>query len=82
METRRSTVRAANTGISGIIDPLGRTVLLSELFEPWAAAGDVALLDGETLWVRGGRFFAPLCGLAAVFAVAILAVRRRRQQME
>lgn len=82
VETRRSTVRAANTGISGIIDPLGRIVLQSGLFEPWAAAGDVALLDGETLWVRGGRFFAPLCGLAAAFAVAILAVRRRRQQME
>jgi apolipoprotein N-acyltransferase len=82
VETRRSTVRAANTGISGIIDPLGRVVLRSGLFEPWAAAGDVALLEGQTPWVKGGRFFAPLCGLVAALAVAIPAFRRRRCQIE
>ena len=77
-----TTVRSANTGISGIIDPLGRVVLQSGLFEPWAAAGEVALLPGETPWVRGGRFFAPLCGLAAAVAVAVTVVRTRRRQAE
>ncbi len=82
VETRRSTVRAANTGISGIIDPLGRVVLQSGLFEPWAAAGEVALLSGETPWVRGGRFFAPLCGVVAAIAVSAAAARNRRRQAQ
>jgi apolipoprotein N-acyltransferase len=75
VETRRSLVRAANTGISGFVDPLGRLVRQSGLFEPWAVAEEVVLLEDESLWVRGGYLFAPLCLLVMVVVVGGLAVR-------
>ena len=45
IETRRSLVRAANTGFSGFVDPLGRVRMISPLFEPWAESADVVLMD-------------------------------------
>jgi len=79
IETRRSLVRAANTGFSGFIDPLGRLAHKSPLFQPWAKSEDVVLLNGETFYVRYGYLFGPLCfaiGLAAVLA----AIRRKREE--
>jgi apolipoprotein N-acyltransferase len=67
VETRRSLVRAANTGFSGFIDPLGRKQLVSPLFVPWAAASEVVLMEEETCFVRWGYLFAPWC-----LAVALL----------
>ena len=61
VETRRNVVRSANTGFSGVIDPLGRVVKKSPLFEPWATVEQVALLEGKTLFVQFGYLFAPLC---------------------
>ncbi len=78
VETRRSLVRAANTGISGFVDPLGRLVRQSGLFEPWAVAEEVALLEGETPWVRGGHLFAPLCLVVTIAVVGGRAVRGGR----
>ena len=39
IENGRYLVRAANTGISGVVDPYGRVVVQSRLFEPaWSSA--------------------------------------------
>lgn len=54
VETGRYLVRAANTGISGIVDPYGRIVVQSPLFETGTWAGDVRWLDGTTPYVRIG----------------------------
>jgi apolipoprotein N-acyltransferase len=73
VETRRSLVRAANTGFSGFIDPLGRVRMVSPLFESWAESADVVLMDEETLFVRWGYLFAPLClGVVMFFLIWIL----------
>lgn len=61
VETRRSVVRSANTGISGFIDPRGQVEQPSAIFTEWAHAEEVVLLDGETVFVRWGHYFAPLC---------------------
>ncbi len=66
VETRRSLVRSANTGISGVVDPLGRIVRQSDLFVPWSAVTPVVLLEERSPFVRGGHLFAPLSALAAV----------------
>lgn len=79
VETRRSLVRAANTGISGIVDPLGRVVLQSDVFVPFAAAAPVHLLDQVTFFVRAGFLFAPLCGLAALLILVVLVKRPQRR---
>ncbi|WP_136798170.1 apolipoprotein N-acyltransferase [Desulfosediminicola ganghwensis] len=66
VETRRSVVRAANTGISGFIDPRGQVDEPSAIFTLWAHAEEVALLEGETVFVRWGYFFAPVCLILGV----------------
>ncbi len=54
VETGRFLVRAANTGISGIVDPHGRVVVQSPLFETGTWAGEVRWLDGRTVYSRIG----------------------------
>jgi apolipoprotein N-acyltransferase len=81
VETRRSLVRAANTGFSGFIDPLGRMRMVSPLFEPWAESAEVVLMDEETWFVRWGYLFAPLClGVVMVFLIWIVLRNPRLRQ--
>jgi apolipoprotein N-acyltransferase len=54
VETGRFLVRAANTGISGIVDPHGRVVVQSPLFETGTWVGEVRWLDGQTVYSRIG----------------------------
>lgn len=50
VEEGRFVVRAANTGISGVVDPYGRVLLTTRLFEAAARTFDVRLLDGRTIY--------------------------------
>ncbi len=61
VESRRSLVRSANTGISAFVSPTGTITRQSELFVPWAQTSSVVLLKELTFWARFGYLFAPLC---------------------
>jgi apolipoprotein N-acyltransferase len=61
VENRRSLVRAANTGISGYIDPTGKIQEQTDLFEDAAVALPVALMDIPALYTRVGDLFAQIC---------------------
>ena len=54
VETGRYLVRAANTGISGIVDPYGRVLVRSPLFETGTYVGEVRWLDAGTPYTRIG----------------------------
>jgi apolipoprotein N-acyltransferase len=54
VEQARYLVRAANTGISGAIDPYGRVLAETPLFEPAAITVDVNLLTERTIYSRTG----------------------------
>lgn len=54
VEEGRYVVRAANTGISGAVDPYGRIVAATNIFEPAVLAVDVRLLSGRTIYSRLG----------------------------
>ena len=58
IENGRYLVRAANTGISGIVDPYGRVVARSDLFAPAVVVGDVRFLRATTVYTRIGDAFA------------------------
>lgn len=77
LETRRSVVRSANTGISGIIDPLGRVENPSPIFVTWAETGRVWLLTEKTFFVRWGYRFPAFC-LAIGIGSWFVAGRSRR----
>jgi apolipoprotein N-acyltransferase len=52
VENRRSVIRAANGGISCIIDPLGRTTVKSEMFTKAVITGDVDIQEGLTFFTE------------------------------
>lgn len=66
VETRKSLVRAANTGISAFVDPLGRVQEASPLFAPYAKSATVTLFGGTTAYVRWGHVFPTVCLLLAL----------------
>jgi len=63
VETRRSVVRAANTGISGFVDPTGRIVGKTALFEEAALTDEVPVLKGKTIYTRWGDWLPIVCGI-------------------
>lgn len=79
VETRRSLVRSANTGISGFVDPLGRVKQSSTLFVDWAATEEVELVETFSLYVRFGFLLAPLC---LVLSGILFLVAHRRTSVD
>jgi len=78
IEEGRYLARAANTGISGIVDPYGRVLGRSHLFRPLAMVGTVRFLTDETVYARIGDLFAYLCAAVTLAALLALAASRRR----
>jgi apolipoprotein N-acyltransferase len=73
IELGRYLVRAANTGISGVVDPYGRVVARRGLFETGILVQDVELLETCTLYCRIGDSFAWAC-----LAVSLILLIRNR----
>jgi apolipoprotein N-acyltransferase len=71
VEQGRYLARAANTGISGIVDPYGRVLVRSGLFEQAALTGDVRFLSSRTLYAQTGDVFAYACIIATLAALAL-----------
>jgi apolipoprotein N-acyltransferase len=72
IENRRSLVRSANTGISGYIDPAGRILATSRLFERRVMIHDVPLLHMTTVYTRWGDVFA----IVVLISVLVLGMRQ------
>lgn len=70
IEQGRYLARAANTGITGFVDPYGRVLQQTEIFERAILVGEVRLLEGRTIYGRIGDLFAYIC--AALTCAALL----------
>jgi apolipoprotein N-acyltransferase len=79
VETDRYVLRAANTGISSIIDPRGRTTAHTSIFRQDVLTDRFSLRQGETLYVRYGDYFVllTLIFLGVVTGRAMLSVWSR-----
>lgn len=75
VEQGRYLTRAANTGISGIVDPYGRVVQQSAIFEEAGIVQEVRLLTSRTLYSVLGDAIAYV-GIALT-AAALITVGRR-----
>jgi apolipoprotein N-acyltransferase len=76
IEEGRFLARAANTGISGFVDPYGRNLVKTKLFEPAIAVQDVRYLTDRTVYSRIGDLVAWMS--LALTVAALLAGRRVR----
>jgi apolipoprotein N-acyltransferase len=70
IENRIGVVRAANTGVSEFVDPLGRTYGRTRLGEETFTAGTLRTTDTVTLYTRLGDWVG---GTAVLLALALLA---------
>jgi apolipoprotein N-acyltransferase len=70
VENERYLVRAANTGITAVVDPHGRVLARTELFDRTVLVRDVPLLAGSTFYARHGDVFAWACLGGAVALTA------------
>jgi apolipoprotein N-acyltransferase len=75
VENRRSLARAANTGISGFIDPVGRILATTPLLEEAAVTRSIPLLMEKTVYTRTGDLFARVC-MAVVLLVTLIELIR------
>ena len=66
VENGKYLVRAANTGITAVVDPRGRLLESTSLFEPALIVRDVPTVPGKTFYARYGDVFAWGCLVAAL----------------
>lgn len=80
IENRCPVVRAANTGITGIIDLNGKIVAKTSIFERTTLCGDISIESRRTLtfYTRYGDFFVLLCSFY-VFVIGILSLLMSRE---
>jgi apolipoprotein N-acyltransferase len=80
LENRRSMARSANTGVSTVIDPLGRMAAPSPLFQPYYLVTEAPLLQAKAIFVGFGYYFGLLC-LIACLPFAFLLREAKRQAL-
>src|SRR4029078_5755390 len=77
IEQGRYLIRSANTGISGIVDPYGRVLARTRLFETTTLTGDVRFLQERTVYARIGDGVAQLAVFVTLTAVGAALIGRR-----
>lgn len=77
IETRRSLLRVTNTGVTTLVNAKGEIGDALPIFSPGVLKTDVEILEGETLYVRFGDWFAWGITFISIAIIALkLTVRR------
>jgi apolipoprotein N-acyltransferase len=76
IETRMGVARAANSGITEFVDPLGRAYAQTKLNEPASVAGILRTSDVIPLYVRLGDWVGTVVVVLTVAGIALLVKRR------
>jgi apolipoprotein N-acyltransferase len=77
IEEGRYLARAANTGISGFVDPYGRILAASPLFEQAVLVADLRFIRKRTIYSRTGDLVAWLSLLGSVFGILYSKIRKQ-----
>jgi apolipoprotein N-acyltransferase len=77
VENRRYFIRAANTGISAIIEPSGKIQSSSGLLHEAVCEGRFEFIDKQTIYTRYGNLLVFLCAIISVVAWILTAFINR-----
>ncbi len=78
VENRVAFARAANTGVSGFIDPRGRILLATPTFQEVSVKGDISISRTLTFYTGHGDVFA--FGCVIITGLLLIATRRRARR--
>ena len=70
IEQGRYLARSANTGISGIVDPYGRMLVRTNLFERTIVVGEVRFLQQQTVYAKIGDIAPQIAVFLTIIGVA------------
>lgn len=70
VEHRRFLVRATNSGVSAIVDPVGRLVSRTDVFRQQSLFGEIAMLQGRSLYAFVGDWPGWLALLLSLWLIA------------
>jgi apolipoprotein N-acyltransferase len=72
VENRRALIRSANTGISGFVDPAGRIVVRTPLFQENVITHTMPVIQVTTFYTRFGDVLAKACIGATLIVIIIM----------
>ncbi|MBI4400124.1 MAG: apolipoprotein N-acyltransferase, partial [Nitrospirae bacterium] len=78
VENRLAFARAANTGVSGFIDPHGRILLATPIFQELSVTGHIPIGIRPTFYTRYGDVFAYICVI--ICGLLLLAAHLKTRQ--
>lgn len=77
VENRVFIARAANTGISGFIDPKGKILNKTDIFTKETITGTIGLLREKAFYTKYGDIFVWICCVIFIFILTLLLVRKK-----
>ncbi len=82
VENRRTVVRAANGGISCIINPLGKTVVQTQMFTKTYIVGDVVIDESETFFTNHSLLIPILCSAFSIWVIGIFSLMKLKKSLK
>lgn len=79
VENRRALIRSANTGISGFIDPAGRIIASTPIFEEAVVTRSLPALTTESFYTRYGDVFALACMAIGIIGLCYFTIAARKR---
>lgn len=78
IEHRRALVRSTNTGISAIVDPVGRIDRRTPQWKKAALAGRIPFMSGRTVYAVLGDWLGWACAMLAAFGLGRAWIKQQR----
>jgi len=80
VENRVFVARAANTGITGFIDPKGKILREGKIFTQEVMNGTIRLSNQKTFYTLYGDIFAWACSALSIFFLGYALFQKPREQ--
>jgi apolipoprotein N-acyltransferase len=80
IEHRKAMIRSTNTGVTAVVDPAGRLVQQTSIYDPETIVADIPLMQEPTIYRKYGELFAWACCGLSVLLVGLAMILGRRKQ--